>query len=193
MIPIIRQGPSRHHPILAHRFRACQMGAFYGFPTDAEPGAVQIVPAREPPQIAAVRELIAEYAAALGRDLSFQGFDGELAGLPGDYAPPGGCLLLALAAQGAAGCVALRASEGDAAEMKRLYVRPPWRKAGLGETLARAVLAEARRLGYRRVRLDTLPEMERAQALYRRLGFRPIAPYYESPIAGTSFLELTLE
>lgn len=169
------------------------MGAFYGFPeSGAERGQIRIVPARGPAQIAAVRELIAEYGAALERDLSFQGFAEELAGLPGDYAPPRGCLLLALVEDAPAGCVALRAEQGDAAEMKRLYVRPAHRKLGLGELLARAILAEARARGYRRVRLDTLPEMAPAQALYRRLGFRAIPPYYESPIAGTSFLEVEL-
>ncbi len=167
------------------------MGAFDRYAeTGLEAGAIRIVPARTAVQIAAARELIAEYAAALGRDLSFQGFAEELAGLPGEYAPPRGCLLLARVEGAPAGCVALRAQQGDVAEMKRLYVRPAYRKLGLGERLARAILSEARARGYRRVRLDTLPEMAPARALYRRLGFRPIPPYYESPITGTSFLEL---
>ncbi len=163
-----------------------------GFPEGAERGTVLIVPARAADQVAAVRGLIAEYGAALGRDLSFQGFAEELAGLPGEYAPPGGALLLALVDDATAGCVGLRPLQGDAAEMKRLYVRPTHRGLGLGEVLAQAILAEARTLGYRRVLLDTLPEMGPAQALYRRLGFRPIPPYYDSPIPGTSFLEVLL-
>jgi ribosomal protein S18 acetylase RimI-like enzyme len=169
------------------------MDAFPGLPPSAsKAGLVRLVRAEQSGHFAVARVLIAEYAVALGRDLSFQGFAEELAALPGAYAPPGGALLLATVEDAPAACVALRAWCGDIAEMKRLYVRPAQRGLGLGESLARAILAEARALGYRRVRLDTLPEMAAAQALYQRLGFRPIPPYYDSPIAGTRFMEVEL-
>jgi len=120
--------------------------------------------------------LLREYEAGTGVSLCFQGFDAEVAGLPGDYAPPGGAMLLARQAGGEQflGCVALRPVPGapDLCEMKRLYVRPAGRGGGLGRTLALAAMAEARRLGYQRVCLDTLPSMTAAQALYRSLGFR---------------------
>jgi ribosomal protein S18 acetylase RimI-like enzyme len=150
---------------------------------------LKIVPARDPEDVPTVRVLLREYADALGVDLSFQDFDRELAELPGDYAPPGGALLLAWDGALPAGCVALRRLEPEVCEMKRLYVRPDFRGRGLGRRLAVAILDEARRIGYRRIRLDTLPSMGEARALYRALGFRPIAPYRANPIAGTAFLE----
>jgi len=140
----------------------------------------------------AVRELLAEYAAGVGVPLDFQGFDREVAELPGAYAPPRGALLVVRVDGALAGCVALRPLAGDACEMKRLFVRPAARGLGLGERLALAVVAEARRLGYRRMRLDTLPTMAAAQSLYERLGFRDIPPYTANPVAGTRFLELIL-
>ena len=139
-----------------------------------------------------VRALLREYAAGLGFSLSFQGFDDELAGLPGAYAPPAGALLVARDETGIGGCVALRPLAPGVCEMKRLFVRPAWRGRGAGETLARAIVEEARRLGYRRMRLDTTPGMDAAQALYARLGFREIEPYTENPVPGTRFLELAL-
>ena len=151
-----------------------------------------IVPADRPERVAAARRLFEEYAASLGFDLAFQGWDEELATLPGAYAPPGGVLLLLGEGKTTLGCVALRRLDDEAAEMKRLYLRPEARGRGYGSALAEAVLGEARRLGYRRVRLDTVPGMEAAQAIYRTLGFRTIAPYRDNPIAGAAFLEIQL-
>lgn len=139
-----------------------------------------------------VRSLLREYAASLAFPLDFQEFDREVAELPGAYAPPGGALLVARTSGAAVACVALRALSPEICELKRLYVQPTARGGGLGRLLVDAALAEARRLGYRRVRLDTVPGMETAQALYERLGFREIEPYTRNPIAGARFLELDL-
>ena len=143
-------------------------------------------------EVPAVRALLREYAGGVGVPLDFQDFDREVAELPGAYAPPRGALLVARANGELAGCVALRPLDGDVCEMKRLFVRASARGSGLGERLAVAIVAEARRLGYARMRLDTLPSMGAAQSLYERLGFRDIAPYTDNPVAGTRFLELTL-
>ena len=143
--------------------------------------------------LATVRDLFSEYAASLETDLSFQGFDTELANLPGAYVPPGGALLVADVAGQILGCIALRPLEPPAVgEIKRLYVRPAGRGQGLGAALSRAVLECARAAGYVRVRLDTLPTMLAAQALYRELGFREIPPYRHNPVPGTRFMELDL-
>ncbi len=172
-----------------------------------EPGAAPALITAGPDHIDIVRELFVEYAQSLGFSLCFQGFDAELAGLPGEYAPPRGCLLLATAesdtaplpdadavsASTIAGCVALRPIAGDICEMKRLYVRPAFRGRGIGRLLATAVIAAARDLGYRRMRLDTIEaRMQEAVALYRSLGFRPITQYTVNPIAGALFMELEL-
>ncbi len=139
-----------------------------------------------------VRAIFKEYADWLGYDLCFQGFDRELAELPGDYAPPSGHLLLGVCDERIAGCVALRELSPGVCEMKRLYVRDAFRGRGIGKALATAVTDEARKIGYELMRLDTLPSMSVAIALYRFLGFVDIKPYRENPIEGARFMELVL-
>jgi putative acetyltransferase len=146
-----------------------------------------------PAQIAQARELFLEYAESLGFSLCFQSFDQELAGLPGDYAPPDGRLLVAAYRGQLAGCVALHKLQSDICEMKRLYLRPQFRGRGLGRVLAEAVIAAARTIGYRKMRLDTVePVMPNAVAMYRRLGFVEIEPYRANPIDGALYMELEL-
>jgi len=152
-----------------------------------------IVQAEYPASLPLVRALFEEYAGSLGIDLGFQGFAGELETLPGSYAPPTGRLLLGFEGTEAAGCVALRRLEPGVAEMKRLYVRPPFRGSGWGRRLTERIVAEAREAGYGRMRLDTLPSMAGARALYRSLGFHEIPPYRHNPVPGAAFLELNLE
>jgi ribosomal protein S18 acetylase RimI-like enzyme len=156
------------------------------------PTEVAIAEARFPHECAVVDELLREYAASLGFDLCFQGFDRELATLPGDYAPESGRLLLARVDGVPAGCVALRSLGEGICEMKRLYVRPGCRGLGIGRRLVEALLGHARRIGYATMRLDTVPTMVEAIALYESLGFRDIPPYRLNPIPGARCLELDL-
>jgi GNAT superfamily N-acetyltransferase len=150
------------------------------------------IAAAGPDEIATVAMLLREYADGLGVDLEFQNFAAELRDLPGAYRPPAGRLLVARVGDQAAGCVAVRPLAADVAELKRLYVRPAWRGYGIGRALTEAAIEAARAIGYRRLRLDTLPGMTSALALYTRLGFRPIAPYRDNPVPGARFLELDL-
>ncbi len=136
--------------------------------------------------------LIEEYVGTLGFDLTFQDFDHEISNLPGAYRPPDSCILLATQDDIVLGCVALRPFERDVCEMKRLYVRPAGRGQGIGRRLAEAVIEEARRVGYRVMRLDTIGTMHAANALYRSLGFREIPAYRDNPVDGARFFELTL-
>jgi putative acetyltransferase len=153
---------------------------------------LQIVAAVAGDMLNEVRILFEEYAVSLGIDLEFQNFSDELSHLPGDYAPPAGRLLLAQWHGETAGCIALRQLGTGICEMKRLYVRPRFQGLGIGRSLAEAVINEARTIGYVRMRLDTLPSMTRARAMYAALGFRDIAPYRYNPIEGTAFMELLL-
>jgi len=153
---------------------------------------MKIQPARTGEDLEQLRTLFREYQALLGVDLGFQGFEDELADLPGAYAPPGGCLLLAVDGDQALGCVALRPMGPDHCEMKRLYVRPGARGAGLGRRLAVASIEHAGQLGYTRMRLDTLDRLGEAMALYRSLSFVQTAPYYDNPLPGVIYWELDL-
>ena len=148
--------------------------------------------ALSPEDVAACRDLFVEYQRGLGVSLCFQGFEAELASLPGDYAPPRGRLILALAGGRPAGCVALRPLFHRDAEMKRLFVRQPHRGAGLGRVLAERIVADARALGYETLKLDTLPQMKAAQRMYEKMGFRDTAPYNDNPVGGVRFLALDL-
>jgi putative acetyltransferase len=146
-----------------------------------------------PAEIETVRSLFLEYARSLDFELCFQSFDEELSALPGDYAPPDGRLWLAELDGRAVGCVALHRHAGDICEMKRLYVRPEARGGGLGRALVEALIAEARRIGYRKLRLDTVgATMRNAVSLYRSLGFKDIPAYRENPMPSVVYLELDL-
>jgi len=139
-----------------------------------------------------VKELFIEYAKSLGVDLSFQGFEEELNSLPGKYAEPEGCIIIALVGETPAGCVALRKIDNRRCEMKRLYVRSGFQGMGIGKELAERIVNKAKELGYDYIRLDTLPTMKRAQKLYREMGFYEIEPYIFNPVEGTKYLEKKL-
>lgn len=145
-----------------------------------------------PAEIEAARELFLEYQRSLGFDLCFQGFQQELAALPGPYAPPQGRLYLAMDATEAVGCVAMRDLGGGVAEMKRLYLRPSHRGHRIGRQLAQRIVDDAKAAGYQSLVLDTLPSMTEAQALYASLGFTDTTPYTANPVQGVRFLQLSL-
>jgi putative acetyltransferase len=157
---------------------------------------ISLQPALTPEALEAIRELFQEYQAALAVDLCFQGFAEELASLPGDYSAPGGQLLQAWVDGAPAGCCAFRplinSDHLNACEMKRLYVRPAYRRMGLGRLLVEQIMSEARLAGYTTMLLDTLSEMETARSLYQESGFVEVAPYYHNPIAGAHYLKADL-
>ena len=157
---------------------------------------IQLLVADSAAQLDGARVIFREYAQALGVDLCFQNFEAELAALPGDYSAPAGRLMLALVDGALAGCGALRGlvdvDYANACEMKRLYVRPAFRRFGLGRILAQALIDQAREAGYSCMLLDTLDEMEAARGLYEALGFEEIPPYYFNPIAGAHYLKVEL-
>lgn len=160
------------------------------------PPTIKLVYPDAPALLKAAREIFREYARGLNVDLCFQNFDAELAALPGDYAAPGGHLLLAFVEGSLAGCGAYRplpeSDHANACEMKRLFVRPAFRKFGLGRVLVQTLMDEARRSGYSHVLLDTLDDMEAARGLYGSLGFEEVAPYYFNPIPGAHYLRASL-
>jgi putative acetyltransferase len=166
---------------------------YSGYPVSSVVKTLIFAQVKSALQIAQARELFLEYAQSLGFSLCFQNFDQELAELPGDYAPPAGRLLLAEFDAQLAGCVALHKLDSAVCEMKRLYLRPQFRGRGLGRLLAEKIIAEARLIGYERMRLDTVePVMKDAVAMYRRFGFKDIAPYCPNPNPGVLYMELQL-
>ncbi len=157
--------------------------------TETGPAPFRILPVRSGADLKAAIALFEAYATAIGIDLSYQDFAGEMAAMPGKYAPPPGELLLARRGDGTPlGCVGLRPLTESICEMKRLYVAPEARGLGLGRALVKAMIEQARRIGYREMRLDTLPSMASAIGLYQTFGFAPIPPYYHTPVEGTIFL-----
>jgi ribosomal protein S18 acetylase RimI-like enzyme len=153
---------------------------------------LQFALATSPAEIETARGLFKEYQASLGIDLCFQDFETELARLPGEYAMPSGRLFLAYWESRLAGCVALRKLDEGTCEMKRMYVRPEFRGKRIGRKLAEMIIREAKGLGYARMRLDTMPTMKEAIALYQSLGFQTIEPYRVNPVEGALFMELAL-
>jgi GNAT superfamily N-acetyltransferase len=154
---------------------------------------MEIIHAYSDQQIETIRTLFREYEAFLQVDLCFQGFEAELAGLPGRYDPPRGALLLAMAGKTAAGCVALRPLDAQVCEMKRLFVRPQFLRRGIGNALTRAIIEKAQEAHYQRMVLDTLDKLKPALALYTRLGFEQCEPYYPNPLPGAIYLQLDLK
>ena len=139
-----------------------------------------------------IKKLFKEYANYLGIDLSFQNFEEELKTLPGDYSTPDGCILLAYYENKLVGCVALRKFQEKVCEMKRLYIRPNFRRKKIGKALSIAIINKAKEIGYKSMRLDTLPFMKEAISLYLTLGFKEIAPYRYNPFENAKFYELKL-
>jgi putative acetyltransferase len=173
--------------------RAQYSGNSSAFSASSAVRGLSIFQAASPTQIAQARELFLEYAQSLGFSLCFQNFDKELAELPGDYAPPEGRLLLVDYEGQVAACVALHRLGPAICEITRLYLRPQFRGKGLGRALAERIIAEASQIGYQRMRLDTVePVMKDAVAMYRKLGFKEIAPYRPNPIVGAMYMELEL-
>ncbi len=166
-------------------------------PPEPAPAHIELRQAHTEADVQAVRELFQEYAQSLSVDLCFQNFQAELDGLPGDYAEPGGALLLATVNGQAAGCVAMRplpdSDHTNACEMKRLYVRPTHRSHGLGRKLTQKLMDKATQAGHSCMLLDTLDDMEAARGLYTSLGFVEIPPYYFNPIAGAHYLKVSLD
>ena len=155
--------------------------------------AVHVEEAVREPEVDAVRALFVEYAGTLPFDLDYQGFDNEISAFPGKYAPPGGVLQLAHVDDMPAGAIGLRPLAPDVAEVKRLYVRPTYQGLGIGRLLVERVIESGRRIGYRKLRLDTIRDlMAPAEALYRSVGFNEIPPYYENPIPNAVYYELKL-
>jgi ribosomal protein S18 acetylase RimI-like enzyme len=153
---------------------------------------IHISEARWPDDHATVESLFREYVTSLAEDISFQNVDDELAGLPGKYAQPGGVVLIAWDGDEPAGAVAYRMYEPGVCEMKRLYVRDAFRGRGIARELANELIEDARARGYRTMLLDTLGSMQAARALYRDLGFAPVAPYYDNPLPGVMYMALDL-
>ena len=153
---------------------------------------LEILKAESNENLECIRNLFSEYADTLDFDLDFQNFDEELSTLPGDYVRPRGCLLLAIYKGQTAGCVGLRKLSEGVCEMKRLYVKERFRRMGIGRALAEAVIEEARKIGYNYMRLDTVPSMDVARALYASVGFKQTSPYRYNPIEDAVFMELRL-
>ena len=153
---------------------------------------IQIISAQTEAHYLHARNLFVQYADTLGIDLEFQGFSRELAALPGDYAPPLGCILLAELCATMVGCVALRPLEIKICEMKRLFVIPQYRGRDIGRALSCAVIDKAREIGYEKMRLDTIESMKTAKRLYHSLNFRTIQAYCYNPLEDPSYLELNL-
>ena len=154
---------------------------------------LSFIQVKTPQQVEQARTLFEEYANTLGVSLCFQNFDHELATLPGKYSPPNGRLLLCFADEYLVGCVALREFDSEVSEMKRLFLRSSFRGKGFGKLMVESIINAAREIGYKRMRLDTMVgKMDSAIRLYEQAGFHEIPPYYETPVAGTRFLELEL-
>ena len=154
---------------------------------------MEIIPVKTAKHLDETRQLFREYENFLGVDLCFQGFEEELARLPGEYVPPKGSLLLAVEGKHTAGCVALRPFNGDVCEMKRLYVRSEYRGVGLGRRLAKKIIKEAEKIGYSSMQLDTFDNLKEAVGLYESLGFKRVDPYYNNPLPGVIYWQLQLK